>query len=880
MALECILCLPAALPLAAPRPPAQPPHARCPPPCDPPPEPQPALAPPPSAPQLSHPVTAPAVGQLGLVGRLRPREVRLLRGVASAVVLTHSNPTASPCAPCTRGDVHAPDAGAALINAYWMLGNDEGAQGRIGASLRGRARALALRFVFVRVYEGAFWELDAEERGGAGRAGGEEIGDGARSDTLRAESEHARRVLMALLPPFVVVPFRVRVLSCFIPSSRPSLRPSHSRASSVPRRSFPPPALRVLTLPFPGLPIPTFAPFALAPPPPCPAPFLSAFPLCVYRSHSDCWASFMRGAACPASAPSTFRTGGVAERARRVWVLLSPSVAVPRLRVPPIPVPISRRSRVLCSSDLPIIHFLILIRLALPSFLSSSVSSLRSLILYPSTLCPPHHYAVPLLRSVLCGMHDGEGEGAARRITVTTLHGRFPPYALGDPGEHGDVLERKEEREADAGQPLTRGHRPPQPEHLVLVLASPSTTCAPAFLPPLALDCTLPAVHPLVHPLVLRAPTSAPSLLAPPQIVLRMPVLAYPASSSSPRLSSRPPRSPRLSSPSSLFIPGEAGGRMGAPPFLARGRREMGERWVAGGGTRRVHPRRYPREECEAGGALRGAAPTYPTPARPPADADSAAATSGTSASTSPVEAAQTGLSAAEVHAAPFAAADLDADVEMNDIGDRWAARDCVRDACDDEGLGSEDGEAEGDHLPGRVDTAESGGRPEEVREDPQRVAPLVSGAKNYGGDSRTHTGMPRTLSGRQRSPGATRHTPRRRPHAHRCPRSCPRHASHTTPLVAAPPGSAPLRPAATHRAANKRLSSSGKRTTSRRRRRHLTQPLSTHVPRQRAHIPGPRAHLRTRHRDGNRASVRRRDKLFVVSESHADLLAPTPTPT
>ncbi|KAJ7092788.1 hypothetical protein B0H15DRAFT_929660 [Mycena belliarum] len=74
-------------------------------------------------------------------------------------------------------------------------------------------------------------------------------------------------------------------------------------------------------------------------------------------------------------------------------------------------------------------------------------------------------------------------------------------------------------------------------------------------------------------------------------------------------------------------------------------------------------------------------------------------------------------------------------------------------DARDDEGLGSKDGEAEGDRLPGRVDTAESGGRPEEVREDPQRVAPLVSGAKYYGGDSRTHTACRAHAAGASAAP-------------------------------------------------------------------------------------------------------------------------------
>ncbi|KAJ6595125.1 hypothetical protein DFH09DRAFT_1072951 [Mycena vulgaris] len=45
---------------------------------------------------------------------------------------------------------------------------------------------------------------------------------------------------------------------------------------------------------------------------------------------------------------------------------------------------------------------------------------------YPSTLCPPHHYSVPLLPSVRASMGRGEA------TTVPTGHGAYPIYPLGD----------------------------------------------------------------------------------------------------------------------------------------------------------------------------------------------------------------------------------------------------------------------------------------------------------------------------------------------------------------------------------------------------------------------------------------------------------------
>ncbi|KAJ7447680.1 hypothetical protein FB451DRAFT_777615 [Mycena latifolia] len=70
---------------------------------------------------------------------------------------------------------------------------------------------------------------------------------------------------------------------------------------------------------------------------------------------------------------------------------------------------------------------------------------------YPSALCPPHHYSVPLLPSVVDGPN-----GEQRAITVPTLHGAYPVYALG-PAEAAGVC---------ANPPRRQAARRPPPEHV------------------------------------------------------------------------------------------------------------------------------------------------------------------------------------------------------------------------------------------------------------------------------------------------------------------------------------------------------------------------------------------------------------------------------
>ncbi|KAJ7075200.1 hypothetical protein B0H15DRAFT_956684 [Mycena belliarum] len=155
------------------------------------------------------------------------------------------------------GNVYAPDAGDVLINAYWMLIGDVwpaaplsstdlpplpealrplqadadsdavGGQNRTRCEAKNRrqlawagARDFALRYVRLRLYEARFGELDSARDVGtewkffegwfhAFTTPHRETGPRIRArDTLRAELEPVRRALMALLLPFVAVPFR------------------------------------------------------------------------------------------------------------------------------------------------------------------------------------------------------------------------------------------------------------------------------------------------------------------------------------------------------------------------------------------------------------------------------------------------------------------------------------------------------------------------------------------------------------------------------------------------------------------------------------------------------------------------------------------------
>ncbi|KAJ7071816.1 hypothetical protein B0H15DRAFT_1027643 [Mycena belliarum] len=503
----------------------------------------------------------------------------------------------------------------------------------------------------------------ASDGGSVGIDGDDEVRCGALvRHTLRAEPEYARRALMALLLPFVVVPLRVRLVF-----------PSFSSLFFSYRSAF----LSVMPV---G--VPTSAIRPVFPP---------------WQGYTALW----KCASASSEATRREDRGAARNAARASWA------AGARRRGPSFPfpsvlkhvfgaVPVLFRS--FPSSHHPIIPF------ALASYILSLL-----LALYHSTL---QYDTVPLLPSVLRGMHDGEGEGAALRIRVLTLYGRFPVYALGDPGEGGDMQEGEDDElgndadrlqeedhplidTAQRSQRISRSSSHPHPRHARSrsLRRSRSTARSPR-----------PTRSSSAH-----APPPRPSACHPRSSSARPSSRAYPASSSSPRSASfsRSPRSPRVSSPPpspaapppsmsqtpqahpralspgrssgrSRLLPApparllvfarvQAGGRTRAPPFLARDRREWGGGgWWAGGGTG-PQPVGSPQEaileqEREAGGALRSVAAT---PAPPPADA------------------ATRGRRLRRCDERDFCAVDgaVTSGAEMHDGadgGERWAAPGCV----------------------------------------------------------------------------------------------------------------------------------------------------------------------------------------------------------
>ncbi|KAJ7460325.1 hypothetical protein FB451DRAFT_1405556 [Mycena latifolia] len=165
---------------------------------------------------------------------------------------------------------------------------------------------------------------------------------------------------------------------------------------------------------------------------------------------------------------------------------------------------------------------------------------------YPSALSPPHHYSVPLLSSVVDGMHlpsVGDGmHGAQRAITVPTLHGAYPIYALGPPERSGGG----DEDHADPGG----GELGPDADH------SDARQDAQAG----------------------RDTESAPSA-SPRQRDQAAQRPSHDQGLSRSRLLTAPPA--RLL----FFARMQAGGRMGVPPHLARDRAEATQRWANSGGT-------------------------------------------------------------------------------------------------------------------------------------------------------------------------------------------------------------------------------------------------------------------------------------------------------
>ncbi|KAJ7439028.1 hypothetical protein B0H11DRAFT_2356455 [Mycena galericulata] len=68
----------------------------------------------------------------------------------------------------------------------------------------------------------------------------------------------------------------------------------------------------------------------------------------------------------------------------------------------------------------------------LPSLFPPLSSYILTSPQYPSTLCPPHHYTVPLLPAIAALASRAHVGGGG--ITIPTNHGAYPIYALGAPG--------------------------------------------------------------------------------------------------------------------------------------------------------------------------------------------------------------------------------------------------------------------------------------------------------------------------------------------------------------------------------------------------------------------------------------------------------------
>ncbi|KAJ7466411.1 hypothetical protein FB451DRAFT_412935 [Mycena latifolia] len=168
---------------------------------------------------------------------------------------------------------------------------------------------------------------------------------------------------------------------------------------------------------------------------------------------------------------------------------------------------------------------------------------------YPSALCPPHHYSVPLLPSVVDGPN-----GEQRVITVPTLHGAYPIYALG-PLEEAAVRDSRAGGEDKDNVGLGDGEACPDADNSDERHdeqadkdddASPARESAPRAS---SLRRHQAARHPAQDD-----QGRSRLLIAPPARLL-------------------------------FFARMQAGGRMGVPPLLARDRAEAGQRWANNGGT-------------------------------------------------------------------------------------------------------------------------------------------------------------------------------------------------------------------------------------------------------------------------------------------------------
>ncbi|KAJ7626480.1 hypothetical protein B0H17DRAFT_562899 [Mycena rosella] len=254
---------------------------------------------------------------------------------------------------------------------------------------------------------------------------------------------------------------------------------------------------------------------------------------------------------------------------------------------------------------------------------------------YPSTLCPPHHYSVPLLPAVAFAAFGPRREA----ITVPTLHGAYPIYPFGkgwggrhsdgprdassssrdlsssssdSPGEEGaqDAEDTDDSPSSGVGARRSRDSRSRSPPSRrqrgsdsppASGSGSGSAQLLPPFRQPDSVSrrrrsrsrsprsrrCHSPSRRPASNP---RSPQHARARQSD-------------ASSSGSRSPPSPPRrsfsrQARRSEPGLartlltapparllFFARMQAGGRMGVPPHLARDRAEAAGRWAASGGA-------------------------------------------------------------------------------------------------------------------------------------------------------------------------------------------------------------------------------------------------------------------------------------------------------
>ncbi|KAJ7718569.1 hypothetical protein DFH07DRAFT_784904 [Mycena maculata] len=367
------------------------------------------------------------------------------------------------------------------------LGGSAGAsRARIGKNRRqlawAGARAFAMKWVRERMWEGRF----GEGRSGSGDDGREGEGRewqvgwprdtdaGAAAlwviwffedgDTLRAEPERARRHLLGLLLPFVVGPFRMRHTGAFARRARSAFGDPSDRVSVLVY-------LRRVVRVDVGAVIGVGAGAGGVPVVPVGVRVIGARrsggggARRVSPSSGDGagWRARGCGSEPPRRGHAVRAVDGFPSSRHRAS---SRNVARVRQIVLPSSVP-SLDPRSDSGS-----------RLGLGSCLRAEYGRVRWLAglagwrcaqsQYASTLCPPHHYSVPLLPGVVAG-----GNGAP--ITVPTNHGAFPIYALGVPAPAPPSSPPRSPPPA-ARRPRSASprRRPPPPRHARLLTAPPA----------------------------------------------------------------------------------------------------------------------------------------------------------------------------------------------------------------------------------------------------------------------------------------------------------------------------------------------------------------------------------------------------------------------